>query len=72
MRSLQASVSAAIAKSSDKATRVHLEGVRDHIGKILNPEGGRTGTAAFNEEAMRFLELYMNPTSCWPDYVIKP
>lgn len=72
MRALQASVNAAIAKSTDKATRVHLEGVRDQVGKILNPEpGARTGTA-FNEEAMRFLELYMNPTSCWPDYVIKP
>jgi molybdenum-dependent DNA-binding transcriptional regulator ModE len=71
---LNASVNAAIAKSSDKATRVHLEGVRDQIGKILNPEtgGARIGTAAFNEEAMRFLELYMNPTSCWPDYTIKP
>ena len=74
MRALNASVNAAIAKSADKATRVHLEGVRDQIGKILNPEtgGARIGPAAFNEEAMRFLELYMNPTSCWPDYTIKP
>lgn len=73
LRALNASIGSALARTSDKATRVHLEGVRDQIGKILNPEsGGRTGAASFNDEAMRFLEMYYNPTSCWPDYVIKP
>lgn len=73
LRAISAAASGAIARSSDKATRAHLESVRDQIGKILNPEsGGRPAGAAFNEEAMRFLEMYYNPTSCWPDYVIKP
>ncbi|GEM_PF-5189550 len=22
--------------------------------------------------ALEFMELYLNPTSCWPDYVIEP
>ena len=72
--SAAASISAAIARSADRTTRVHLEGVRDQIGKILNPEAGgaRLGAAAYNEEAMRLLDLYLNPTSCWPDYTIKP
>jgi hypothetical protein len=73
LRSLNASINAALARSADKNTRVHLEGVRDQIGRILNPEtGGRAAAAAFNEEAMRLLDLYLNPTSCWPDYTIKP
>ena len=74
LRALNASINAALARSADKNTRVHLEGVRDQIGKILNPEtgGARIGTAAYNEEAMRLLDLYLNPTSCWPDYTIKP
>ncbi len=73
LRSLNASINAALAKAADKNTRIHLEGVRDQIGKILNPEaGGRAAAAAFNEEAMRLLDLYLNPTSCWPDYAIKP
>ena len=72
LRAISAAAGSALARSSDKATRAHLESVRDQVGKILNPEGGRTGGNAFNEEAMRFLEMYYNPTSCWPDYVIKP
>ena len=73
LRALNAAIGAAVARAADKATRVHLEGMRDQIGKILNPEtGGRTGATSFNEEAMRLLELYYNPTSCWPDYVVRP
>ena len=73
LRSLNASITAALARAADKNTRVHLEGVRDQIGRILNPEAGsRAAAAAFNEEAMRLLDLYLNPTSCWPDYTIKP
>jgi hypothetical protein len=72
LRAISAAAGAALARSSDKATRAHLESVRDQVGKILNPEGGRASGTAFNEEAMRLLELYYNPTSCWPDYIIKP
>jgi hypothetical protein len=74
LRALDASVVSALARTADKNTKVHLEGVREQIGKILNPETGgvRIGTAAYDEEAMRLLELYLNPTSCWPDYTIKP
>lgn len=72
LRAINAAASSALARSTDKATRAHLESVRDQVGKILNPEGGRAAGTAFNEEAMRFLEMYYNPTSCWPDYVIKP
>ena len=73
LRALNTSIGPALARTTDKSTRVHLEGVRDQIGKILNPDAGsRAGATSFTEEAMRLLELYMNPTSCWPDYVIKP
>ncbi|MFL6467100.1 MAG: zinc-dependent metalloprotease [Pyrinomonadaceae bacterium] len=73
LRAISASASAALAKATDRATRVHLESVRDQVSKILNPDpGARAAASSYNEEAMRFLELYLNPTSCWPDYVIKP
>jgi len=53
---------------------VHLESVRDQIAKILNPDFSGISAAAVgaNRTAMELLELYMNPTSCWPDYEIKP
>ncbi len=70
LRAITAAASAAIAKSGDKATRVHLEAVRDQVNKILNPEqGGTANRAAFADD---FLELYLHPDSCFPDYVIKP
>lgn len=70
LRALNASVSSAIARAGDKATKVHLEGVRDQIGKILNPEGGSSAGGA-NRFAFEFLEMMQNPDSCWLDYTIK-
>ena len=71
---MDASVAKAIANSTDRPTIIHLEGVRDEIAKILNPDKGgvdrATGNA--NRQAMELLELYYNPTSCFPDYEIKP
>lgn len=72
LRSLTAAIGAALAKTTDKATKVHLEGMRDQIGKVLNPDAGTRPGSAFNAQAMELLELYLNPTSCWPDYVVKP
>jgi len=73
LRAISASAGAALAKTTDRATRVHLESVRDQVTKILNPDpAARAAASSYNEEAMRFLELYLNPTSCWPDYIIKP
>jgi Met-zincin len=73
LRAVSAAASAALARTSDKTTRVHLEAVRDSIGKILNPDaGGRTNATGINSAALELLELYLNPTSCWPDYTIKP
>ncbi len=73
LRAISAAASASAARTADRTTKVHLESVRDQIGKILNPEsGGRAPGPAINTAALELLELYLNPTSCWPDYTIKP
>ena len=73
LREISAAAQAALAKTSDRATRVHLEAVRDQIDKILDPkETGRTGPAAANAFVTEMLETYYDPTSCWQDYAIKP
>lgn len=69
LRALNAAVSSAIPRAADKATKVHLEAVRDQIGKILNPESG--GSGGVNRFALELLEQMQNPDSCWVDYVIK-
>jgi len=73
LREIRSAAETALAKSSDRATRVHLESVRDQIDRILDPKetGGRAAAAA-DEFRDRMLELYYNPTSCWPDYTINP
>jgi len=38
LHSLSTTVSGAIAKSSDKATKAHLESVKDEISRILDPK----------------------------------
>ena len=71
LRSLNASVTAALAKASDRETRAHLEGVRDQIAKILDP---KFAPPAGNAGALiRFgFDSFGEPTTCWPDYVILP
>jgi len=74
LRALNAQIAKSLPRVTDRPTRVHLEAVRDQIGRILDPTRNGSGTVptAINQEAMDFLELYYNPTSCFPDYVIKP
>jgi hypothetical protein len=69
LRALNASINAAIGRSADRATRIHLEGIRDQIGKILSPDGGGSGGA--NRPALQFLEMMQHPDHCWMDHVVK-
>jgi len=63
-----------MAKATDRPTRVHLGAVRDQIEKILNPDrdGSERATGNVNRQALELLEQFYNPTSCFPDYEIKP
>ena len=74
LRAISAAAGAAIPRTTDRNTKVHLEAVRDQIAKILNPDfaGVSAATVGANRTAMELIELYLNPTSCWPDYEIKP
>lgn len=71
LRALSAAVSSAIPRAADKATKVHLEAVRDQIGNILNPDKGGSSTSGANRFGLEFLEMMQDPTSCWMDYIIK-
>jgi hypothetical protein len=68
LRTLNASVLIAIAKTQDRATRAHLEGVRDQITHILDPKFAATGTAG----AMAVRPISEQVDTCWPDYIIRP
>ena len=72
LREIKSAAQAALAKTTDRTTRIHLEAVGDHIDRIFDPQQQGRATAMADEFRDRMLELYFNPTSCWPDYVIKP
>jgi hypothetical protein len=71
LNALNASIDSSLAKTSDQATKVHLENAKDQIGKILNPNQSGSANVSSNRLAMEFLEMMQNPTSCWHDYTIQ-
>ncbi|MGD0771846.1 MAG: zinc-dependent metalloprotease [Candidatus Solibacter sp.] len=72
LRSLNSSVTTALAKTADRETRAHLEGVRDQIARILDPKfaAASGGTGVTIRIGMDGLET--PDQSCWPDYIILP
>jgi hypothetical protein len=68
LRSLNAAVAAALAKTVDRTSRAHLEGARDQIARILDPKFAQPASPSANVLRLGIDEL----ESCWPDYVIRP
>ena len=68
LRSLNASIAAALAKTADRESKAHLEGARDQIAKILDPKFAQPGSASSNVIRLGIDE----PQTCWPDYIIRP
>ena len=65
LRSLQSEVTAAMAKTTDRPTKLHLEDVRDQISKTLDPKFATPAAAPR-------LGLALRPSAwdldCWRDY----
>src|SRR5579871_942373 len=78
LKSLGASLAAAIAKTSDRETKAHLEDSRNQIAKILDPKFAPTGANGGTVIRIGFdgidpLWGIPDPEGvCWPDYAIRP
>jgi Met-zincin/Domain of unknown function (DUF5117)/Domain of unknown function (DUF5118) len=72
LATLKSAIAAALAKTSDRATQLHLQDARDQISKILDPrfelQSGPPQPAGvgFNDD-----EELIRPESCFPDYAIR-
>ena len=72
LRAVDAAARRALLKASDRATRVHLEDIRDQIAKLLDPKfipppaaaPGAPGRPVVGELESSVLD------TCWPDYAI--
>jgi hypothetical protein len=74
LRAVDAAARRAVVKAADRATRAHLEDVRDQIAKILDPKfvapaaaagAGGPGRPGFDDLDLPALD------TCWPDYAIR-
>jgi hypothetical protein len=70
LRSLDTSVRAAIAKAADRTTRLHLQDVRDHIARILDPKFAPPAPPA-NLPIILGLDGSDEGLGCWLDYAIR-
>jgi hypothetical protein len=79
LRALNTSINAALTRTTDRATRVHLEGARDQIARILDPKFNPMPSAGAGEIRIfgdqwsgQPLPAASGDADCWPDYEIKP
>ena len=70
LKSLNATIGAALAKTQDRETKAHLEAARDQIAKILDPRFAPPANQ--NGNAFRMFSDQFDPNDCWPDYAIRP
>jgi hypothetical protein len=68
LRTIAADASAAIARAADRDTRLHLEDLRDQVGKILDPRFQLPTPAPL--PLVVPLTSESDDTNCWPDYAI--
>ena len=76
LRTLSADVTRASARTTDRATRMHLDDVKDQIAKILDPKFAAPAPTSspipfifglFNADG----EELHDELSCWPDYSLR-
>jgi hypothetical protein len=72
LRAVDASARRALVKAADRATRVHLEDVRDQIARILDPKFAATGGGGGgNQGQPGFEDFGADIDICWPDYAVR-
>ena len=83
LRALDRTTGAALARAADRATRLHLEDVRDTIARTLNPPVQGSPASGNRPLAGLGLDLLEDPFAlwsdglahdervCWPDYAVR-
>ncbi|MBZ5551250.1 MAG: zinc-dependent metalloprotease [Acidobacteriia bacterium] len=74
LKAVSAAVTAALPRTSDRETRLHLEDIKDQIAKVLDPKIDPPSTATPTGPSRRgndLLEDWQDPNTCWPDYQVK-
>ena len=72
LKTLDGELRAALARTADRPTRLHLEDVRTQIARALDPAVQALPAAATGpaRTAIDLFDVTTEPDSCWVDYVI--
>jgi hypothetical protein len=74
LKTLDADLRAAAARTTDRPTRLHLEDVRMQIVRALDPavqESGPAGGVRPGADMLDDLDVSVDPVACWVDYAIR-
>ena len=85
LRALDRAIGAAAPRAADRATRLHLEDVRDTVARTLEPPSAPGGAPALADPGWRshgpaatadpwepaLFDPAAAPLSCWPDYAVR-
>jgi hypothetical protein len=78
LKALNSDISRAMARTTDRASRMHLEDAKDQINKILDPKfaapapAAANPLAAFGRGGINDEEVNdVNYINCWPDFRVK-
>ena len=72
LKSLNSAVTAGLAKTTDRGTRLYLEDVRDQVAKILDPKfQAQQAAGGIPIVFGRGFEDGSEDLICWPDYAIR-
>lgn len=75
LKTLDADLKNALARSTDRATRMHIEDIQNQIAHALDPAiqgAGAAGTAARPGTSFDEFDVTLAPDACWVDYTIRP
>jgi hypothetical protein len=73
LKTLDTDLRTALARASDRETRLHVDDVRTQIQRALDPTVQETPGAAAARPTLtdEFVDVAIDPESCWLDYAIR-
>ncbi len=71
LKTLDADLRAALARTTDRATRLHVDDIRTQIQRALDPTVQDASTAPRATALDGLFDVSVDPESCWVDYAIR-
>jgi hypothetical protein len=71
LKTLDADLRTALARTTDRETRLHIDDVRTQIDRALDPTVQGAAAAAGTALDEELFDVSVDPVSCWVDYAIR-